>query len=125
MSTLGDEMENYPEGNNDDQADAFVGIFDKPPRWLRLGYRIPLYLIQVLIFVALFTAVPLIAGIGFYAALLLARNGSTDLLQIAGVWMIGLYAIGGIVLFGVGFGASLSSMINATKKLIKLFRGQT
>lgn len=127
MSTLGDEMKNYPDpaSDNDDQPDAYSGIFDKPPRWLRLGYRIPLYLVQVTIFVVLFTAVPLLAGIGFYAALELVRNGDTAFLQFVGVWIVGIYSIGGIVLFGVGFGASLSSMITATKRLIKLFRGQT
>lgn len=125
MSTLGDEMKDYPEEDHNDQTDAYSGIFDKPPRWLRLGYRIPLYLMQVLIFVALFTTAPLIAGVGFFGALELVWNGDTALWQGLGVWIVGIYVIGGIVLFGVGFGASLSSMITATKRLIKLFRGQT
>lgn len=123
--TLGDEMKNYPEGEHDDQTDAYSAIFDKPPRWLRLGYRVPLYLLQVLIFVLLFTVIPFSAGLGFFAALELAKDVSASVIgTIVGVWIIGLYVIGGIVLFGVGFGASLSSMINATKRLIKLFRGQ-
>lgn len=120
-----DKLKDFPEGDHNDQTDAYSGIFDKPPRWLRRGYRVPLYLLQCLIFGALFTTAPFLAGAGFLGALELVRNGDTTLLQVVGIWIIGIYSIGGIVLFGVGFGASLSSMINATKRLIKLFRGQT
>ena len=122
--TLGDEMKNYPEGG-DDQTDAYSKIFDKPPRWLRLGYRIPLYIVQVLIFVAVFTVAPFAVGAVLYGALELVRTADTTLLRYVGLWIVGLYGVGGIGLFGVGFGASLSSMINATKRLIKLFRGQS
>lgn len=115
LDRMEDEMENYPEGEHDDQVDATPFPDIKPPVQLRRWFNIMMLIINLVAMILLLGLLPLLVG-------LFLLDQPETLVDWLNNYVVGLVGVAGIIFGAIYFGVIFNETRKGIKRNITLIR---
>ena len=126
MNSLEKEMKEYP-GQSDDQTDAYQevynSIFNRRMFLTRLVYRVPAFILEILIIITLTIGLPFGSAWVLLSAMTVVIDPAYHIaVRALAYWLIGAVTIGGVGVFAVVIWALWSGLWKSSKNLRRLIR---